>query len=198
MYEVKVRIVGTAPILQHKFGAVALDSLMQGQKKKTGSTDYSKEWLETAYFSAEGFVFQPATHIEGSMVKAASSFTISGKGKKTWKDAVRGYVYVSPDEVPLLWRGECIPVPDDSLLLEPTEALSVSVMRVTVNRAAVARSRLQVAAGWELAFQISVTDDQVRPDVLENILVEAGRAIGIGDFRPRYGRFHLQEFTVIR
>ena len=81
--------------------------------------------------------------------------------------------------------------PKADLLLQPTEHLSVSVMRVIVQRAAVARARLQIAPGWELKFNLEVHDDQVRPDVIPEIMVEARRAVGIGDFRPRYGRFEV-------
>ena len=194
-YKVDVRIEGTAPILQHKFGIAVLDQLQKGATRRTGAPDYSQEWLDTMY-TEDGYVVQPATHIEGALIKAAASFTIKGKGRKTWKDPVKASCFVQPDLIPHLFRGEKVEAPSPELLTNPTEHLSVDVSRVKVQRAAVARSRLKISKDWELAFMIEVHDDQVRPEVLEEILQEAGRAVGIGDYRPRFGRFIVTQFEI--
>jgi hypothetical protein len=146
------------------------------------------------YATAEGYLYQPATHLEGALVKAAATFKIKGGRGKTWKDPMRAYCYAFPEQILHLRDGQPVPVPPEDLLTHPTEYLSVSVMRVMVQRAAVARARLQIAAGWELAFRLEVHDPQVRAEVVEQILREAGRAVGIGDFRPRYGRFEVTQF----
>ncbi len=196
MYEVQVKIQGTAPLLQHKFGADIMEAMMQGSRKNTGSPDWSAEWMGTMYADKAGYLYQPATHIEGALVKAATSFKIKGQKSKTWKDPIKAYVYVSPDNIPHLFNGEPVKAPNADLVLNPTENLSVSIMRAVVQRAAIARSRLMIAIGWELAFTIQVVDDQVRAEVLREILEEAGRAVGIGDYRPRYGRFQVVTFEV--
>lgn len=195
MYKVNVRIKGVAPLLQHKFPLKTLESLGKGATKRTGAPDYSMEWMESMY-AHNGNLVQPASHIEGALVKAGTSFKIQGRGRKTFKDVVRAYCYVTPELIPHLCNGEPVAAPDKGLLTEPTEHLSVDVRRVKVNRAAVARSRLMIAIGWELAFVIEVHDDQLTSNTLQTILEEAGRAVGIGDFRPRYGRFSVEEFTV--
>ncbi len=197
MYHVSVTIEGTAPLLQHAFPATTLAGLMEGSKRKTGASDYSMEWLDTMYATRDGVLYQPATHIEGAMVKAATSFKVKGGKGKTYKDAMRAYCLVTPQEVLHIRNGAYVEAPDETLLLSPTDTLSVNVMRVVVQRAAVARARLQIAAGWQLQFCIEVTDEQMRPDVVQEILTEAGRAVGIGDFRPKYGRFTVQSFQVI-
>lgn len=196
MYQINASILGTSALLQHAFGQTALDTLQESAKKQTGTPDYSLEWMQTMYVNRSGFLYQPASHIEGAMQKAAAGFKMKGKGGKTWKDAVKAYAYVQPDEVLHLRDGQPVRAPGAELLNDPTEYLSVSVMRVKVQRAAVARSRLLIAPGWALAFSIEVHDEQLRPDVLEAVLQEAGRAVGIGDYRPRYGRFELVSFNV--
>lgn len=196
MYIVNVVIEGTAPLLQHSFTKNHLASLMEGAKKQTGATDYSAEWFTTMYVTTSGYLCQPAAHIEGAMVKAAASFKVKGANRKTWKDAIRAYCYVSPDEIVHQRAGEYVPAPPLELATNPTETLSVSVMRVVVQRSAVARARLLIAPGWQLAFSIEVQDEQCRPEVVQEILTEAGRAVGIGDFRPRYGRFQVTHFRL--
>ncbi len=194
-YKINASIIGTAGLLQHAFGQAQLSVLREGAKKRTGKTDYSLEWMDTMYINSDGLVSQPASHIEGSLIKASTSFIM--KGRKTWKDAIRGYCFVAPDMIPHRYNGGYVEAPDETLMDEPTENLSVSIMRVVVVRAAVARSRLLLAPGWKLDFQIDVVDDQLPPEVLAQILEEAGRAVGIGDFRPRYGRFTVDSFEVV-
>lgn len=199
-YQVQCTIEGTAPILQHAFTENHLAKLAERAKKNTGAPDYALEWIGTMYVARQNgndYICQPASHIEGAMIKAGVSFKMAGKGRKTWKDAIKAYVYVSPDNILHLRNGEHVPAPDETLIDNPQNGLSVSVMRVKVQRAAVARSRLMIDAGWRLSFTIDVIDDQVTPDVIETILSEAGRAVGIGDYRPRYGRFQITNFEVV-
>lgn len=194
MYKVDALIVGTAPLLQNRFAPAEEKKLLEGATKKTGSVDWSGEWIGKMYTKG-GYLVQPATHIEGALTKAAVLFQIKGRGKKTWKDTVRAYVYVAPVNIVHHLDGEPVKEPPHDLNGDSGH-LSVSIMRVKVNRAAVARSRLMVDAGWELPFAIDVIDDQMRPEVLQQILEEAGRAIGIGDYRPRYGRFEVVKFEI--
>ena len=158
MYKVLARIQGTSPLLHHAFGTAAMDSLTEEAKSRTGQVDYSLEWIQTMYAGMDGYLFQPATHLEGALQKAASAFKIKGKAGKTFKDAVKAYAYVAPEQPHLLWGGQPIPTPTKDLVQSPTDALSVSIMRVKVQRAAVARSRLMINTGWELDFGIDVTD----------------------------------------
>lgn len=195
MYQIDVEISGVAPLLQHRFPLATLSMLMDGARRKTGAQDYSMEWLDTMY-TRDGQLVQPATHIEGALVKAAAGFRIKGSKNKTYKDLFRAYVLVEPDEIPHLRGGQPVTAPGPELLSAPTKDLCVNVQRVIVNRAAVARARLQVNAGWTLNFTITVNDDQIRPEVVQTILEEAGRAVGIGDYRPRYGRFVVTAFTL--
>lgn len=196
MYNINASVQGTAGLLQHAFGQSQLDTLQENAKRQTGTPDYSLEWMTTMYVTRSGYLYQPASHIEGALQRAASGFKQKGKGGKTWKDAVKAYCYVLPDEIPHLLNGEQIPAPTADLIKNPTEQLSVSIMRVKVQRAAVARSRLLIAPGWQLAFTMQIQDDQLRPDVVQAVLEEAGRAVGIGDYRPRYGRFLVTSFEV--
>jgi hypothetical protein len=196
MYTIAVTITGTAPLLQHKFPLATLHGLMDGARRKTGAPNYAQEWLDTMYTSnGNGMLVQPATHIEAALVGAAAGFRIKGGRNKTYRDLMRAYVLVSPDEIPHLRDDMPVPAPGPELALHPTAHLSVNVQRVIVARAAVARARLQISAGWELAFTITVNDDQIQPAVVQTILAEAGRAVGIGDYRPRYGRFAVTRFT---
>lgn len=67
--------------------------------------------------------------------------------------------------------------------------------RVVIQRNAITRTRPAVKAGWEADFQFLVNlPEYVSRDVLHEVAVNAGRLIGIGDFRPSYGRFSVVKF----
>lgn len=199
MYKVDCTIKSVSNILQHRFSAATLEASMTGSTKSTGAKDYSLEWMDTMYAHPDGYLYQPASHIEGALQKSAVSFKIKGRGTKTWKDPIKAYCYVLPDEIPLLYENgdglEALQTPDETLLTDPTANLIVDIRPVKVQRARIARSRLMIK-DWRLSFVIEVHDDQVRSDVLQTILEEAGRAVGIGDYRPRYGRFEVVKFEV--
>jgi len=95
MYQAQVSVRGIAPILQNRFTMETLQDLGTSAKKGTSKEDQALQWLKGMYVSPDGFLYQPANHLEASMVKAATEFIF--KGKKTYKDHFRSWVYVQPD-----------------------------------------------------------------------------------------------------
>jgi hypothetical protein len=196
-YMAEVSIVGTAALLQHKYELPSVAE-MSDTKRKSGKEDYRFEWLRTMYANRDGLLYQPAIHIEGALTKSAKSFKIEGGRGKTYGDLVKAYVYCRPDEILYVDpdTGDYLQAPDESLLENPTEVMQVNMMRVRVQSAAVARLRLMLNPGWNLRFSMEVIDEQLPPASLVKILDWAGRTVGIGDFRPRYGRFDVVGFVV--
>lgn len=69
--------------------------------------------------------------------------------------------------------------------------------RVVVQRNGVTRVRPAMLAGWRAEFEFGVlTPEYISPPDLHAVLNEAGRLVGIGDFRPTYGRFRVTKFEV--
>lgn len=170
--EYSITIRGTATLLHHKFVFV--------DKKKPGSSYIPEEEAEThSYRDEKGKLVQPANHIEGSMFKAAVEFKMVGK--KTFKDAFKGGVFVEPN-----------------LILHKNQKHSVLTVPAVVQRARIARSRYEFPIGWELSFTITVIDERITGEILKAVLTEAGKYRGIGDDRPRHGRFEIVSFEKIR
>ena len=69
--------------------------------------------------------------------------------------------------------------------------------RVTIQRQGINRTRPAMKVGWEARFEIQVlTPEYISPDLLYDVLSMAGRLVGVGDFRPTYGRFNIVKFDV--
>lgn len=53
-------------------------------------------------------------------------------------------------------------------------------------------------AGWEVEFDIQINlPEYIDPAMLNEVIANAGRLLGIGDFRPTYGRFQVTGFSLV-
>jgi hypothetical protein len=70
----------------------------------------------------------------------------------------------------------------------------VDQRRVMIQRSGVTRMRPAFMAGWSADFDFQILLPEYVPgkDLLD-VLVNAGRLIGVGDFRPTYGRFAVRD-----
>lgn len=62
---------------------------------------------------------------------------------------------------------------------------------VKVGMAKVMRTRPQFI-GWSLTVGIQYDPDLLNPHDIQDILTDAGRQVGLGDWRPEYGRFTVK------
>lgn len=191
MYTVDVSVIGIAPLMQHRYPMPDFSASGKGGKKSTGSHDYTQEWREYFYTDSDGNIYQPAEHFDAAIKKAATNFKVTGKRGKSYKDLVSASVFISPDRI----YHEGFKVPDE-LDTDADKPLYIDYRPVVVQRARVPRARPTFKAGWKLDFEIQVIDDEMPADILQDILTLAGKSVGIGDYRPRFGRFNVAHFEV--
>ena len=140
--------------------------------------DDEQEARKRLYLDSEGRMCQPATYLrEACLVKSGSAFPMSGR--KSFKEAVQSGVFISPLMIPHVSAGWVI-----------------DRQHAVVNRGRILRCRPRLDE-WELLFQMTICDERLEPVTVKNILHSAGKFVGIGDFRPRYGLFELVKFEVI-
>lgn len=69
--------------------------------------------------------------------------------------------------------------------------------RVVVQRAGVNRVRPAMRIGWRAEFEFLVlVPEYIDQYWLQDVLSTSGRLIGVGDFRPTFGRFNVVGFEV--
>lgn len=67
--------------------------------------------------------------------------------------------------------------------------------RVVVQRNGVNRTRPAMKAGWKVEVDFAINlPEYIKPDDMMDVLTNAGRLIGVGDFRPSYGRFQVRSY----
>jgi len=174
-----VSIVGESPLLMNRVVDV-------GGSERRGEKDSPKreDVLAKAY-SNDGKLYQPAMTIHRAMIAAASSYKMPGGGRKAVTPLIAGAIAFEPEAIPHV-RQEWV---------VDSRTVVVPATRGRVNRY---RPRLDK---WELRFKLHLLDDRLDTGLVQRILEDAGRMIGIGDYRPQksgpYGRFRVAEFKAL-
>lgn len=173
--KVECTIKGIAPLMQHRFPDEDNDENKSKKRKKV--YDAQEDAEKALYRNKEGIICQPALHIERAMTKAAVQFIL--EGRKTYKDVVNGGVFVSPE-----------------LIVHKHQTWEIDRRPEVVNRARIMRAR-PVFKEWELDFTMEIIDDRANISAIKEILQTAGLYYGLGDRRPRFGRFDVVKFNVL-
>lgn len=178
MKKINVEITGIAPLLQNRFDTELHGENTSKSKKKVYVPE--EEAKRCLYKNTNGEIYQPSEHIYQSMIRAAVDFKY--EGKKTYKDVITSGIVISPEEIPLI-----------------TDApYEIDARGAVVQRARIVRWRPRFNK-WKLQFSIDILDDEnISVPVLKEILEKSGATKGIGDYRPRFGRFYVSEFKVIQ
>lgn len=187
MESMTIRIKGTSPLLmQAETLANPLHELtkahkaVSGKRKKT-EDDYlwlmESEWSAGMYYDDEMGPYIPALNLEGCIAEAGK---ISRLGK-TIKQAVQ----VVNDRAKLEYDG-----PRKKEKLWSSNKFS-DVRGVNVGGKKIMRCR-PIFLGWSAQFQIAYMEDVIDASDLTRVIQEAGRRIGIGTYRPRFGRFDVE------
>ena len=193
MYTVSVSIQGVSVLLQHRYPLPLLDGVGNPGDQSTGAKDYTQEWREYFYAESNGQIYQPAVHVENALVKAAANFKIAGKRGRTYKDLFKAAIFITPDRIP---HDGCF-VPE-TLDADADKQIYIDIRPVVIQRARVVRLRPAFKEGWKLDFEIQSIDDEIQPNLLQDVLILAGKMVGIGDYRPRFGRFNVVHFEVYK
>ena len=137
------------------------------------------EWEGALYWHEDAGLYIPNDNIERCLQLGAQK---SRLGKN-----VQAAVWVADDIVALDYAG---PSTKDELYKDKRFQLRKSVI---INKARIVKVRPMVPTGWKLKFSLEY-DDTVIADAesLFKCIVDAGALIGLGDWRPKFGRFTVE------
>lgn len=177
-YVAAVSIIGVADILFHRWNVEGVDAKAQAGK---GSKAKKSDNLETyVYRDESGQICLPTEYLRQSIIHAAKFRQDPRSPRKSAMDLFRAGLVALTNLAPLgvdRWDYE-------------------DRRRALVQRAAINRARPALKAGWGAAFEFQIlVPEYISPALLSEVLVDAGRLIGIGDFRPTFGRFQIRNFS---
>jgi len=179
-YRVEVTIRGEADLLFHRWNCEAVEAKAKAAK---GSAAKKTDDVESyVYRNDEGELCLPGEYVRQAVIGAAKFRQDPRSPRKSAVDLVKAAV----------------------VSLTPLASLGVTEWdyehrcRVQVQRNGVTRVRPAMRAGWQASFVFLVNlPEYVSQEMLLGLLTDAGRLIGIGDFRPTYGRFQVTAFAVL-
>lgn len=176
------RITGVSPLLMHS-GQLADPSnpfakdmkKISGKKAKT-EADY--EALARLEFLGGLYLFERRPCIPGEMVEA----TLVNAAKRVRRGPQATVGILSDGAFPLTYPG-----PRDPVQLWEDRQFRLTV-GVRLQKARVMRTR-PLFRRWSADLVIDYMPEHLNSGDVEEFVGIAGRAIGFGDWRPRYGRF---------
>lgn len=189
METIKFKIRGITPLLMHSsqlsdpLNMYARDLKKITSKRKKTDDDYadmsSIEMMGGLYWSNEHGLHVPGENIEASLI-AASKFKKLGT---TFKRAAQVYELACP------LMGTGAPKTPQDIAKNPDFKF---VKSVKVGTSRVMRTR-PIFHNWELSFSVLYDQNQIERDDIIEAANAAGVMVGIGDWRPRFGKFEVLE-----
>lgn len=184
MAKFRITCVGIEPLLMHNARlSDPLDEIAKKMKKISGKrTKTEDDYLElgrlehmgSLYFDNEFGPFIPGQNFERMLVDAAKSVKLGTKIKAALivETNVNPLVYEGPRTIDGLWQ--------DANYVHRASA-KVGMQRIQRTR--------PMFRKWQVYADGHLDTQQVNIEDLHNVVDIAGRLVGLGDWRPRFGRF---------
>lgn len=179
-YRASVTINGHADLLFHRWNNEAVAEKAASAK---GSAAKKSDNVESYVWRNEGGdLCLPGEYLRGSIVHAAKFHQDPRSPRKSAMDLFKAGVVSLTDLASLgtkEWDYE-------------------DRRRVVVQRSGITRVRPAMRKGWKATINLLITTPEyIAPDFLQQVITKAGLLVGVGDFRPTYGRFGISKFEVL-
>lgn len=179
-YVVEIEVEGVSPLLFHAWN---VEAVAEKAKAAKGSKAKKQDNVDSyVYRNEEGDICIPTEYLRQSIIVAAKYRQDPRSPRKSAMDLFKaGIVGIT-----------------NLVSLGKKEWDYLDQRRVTVQRAGITRTRPAFKTGWRAIFRLIVlTPEYIAPALLNDVVQAAGRLVGVGDFRPTYGRFQVVKFAVL-
>lgn len=178
-YAINIKVEGASDLLFHRWNCEAVDAKSKAAKNSKMKKEDDVE--SYVWRNMDGEVCIPGEYFRQSLIHAAKFKQDPRSPRKSAMDLFKAGVVST---TPLASLGV-------------TDWDYLDTRRVTVQKAGINRTRPAMRQGWEveLSFQI-LTPEYIDPTLFHEVFSTAGRLIGVGDFRPTYGRFFITKYDL--
>lgn len=187
METLTVRITGTSPLLMHSellcnpLAAETKAHKSVAAKRKKSDDDHlwllESEWRNGMYHDDKIGPYIPAINLESAIAAGGKIHRLG--------TTIKQVVQVLDDQVKLEYDG---PRKKDAMW---KSGEFTDIRGVGVNGKKIMRAR-PIFKRWSAQFQVAYMEDVIDRGDLVRAIEETGRRIGIGDYRPRFGRFDVE------
>lgn len=179
-YRVEITIEGVADLLFHRWNNEAVAEKASAAK---GSNAKKEDNIESyVYRNTNNHICLPGEYVRQAAIAAAKFKQDPRSPRKSAMDLFKAALV------------NLTPLAD--LGVDSWDYLDRR--RVVIQRSAVTRARPAMLAGWRAEFVLMVNlPEYITPTLLHEVISSAGKLVGVGDFRPTYGRFLVKSFDVL-
>lgn len=190
MKTIRVTWTGLRPVILHNglladptnSVVIAMKKITAKKNKKTDADNEELarlEWLGGLYRGEDGSIVMPSDNIERCIQEGA-------RKSRLGKDA-QAAVFCTEPEIKL--QHPALKGPVEKLYGDPRFTIRKGV-KVTTSR--VIRVRPMIPTGWVLTFDLEFDETIINQRNLEQAMIDAGAIVGLGDWRPKFGRFSVE------
>lgn len=178
-YVVHVTLEGSSDLLFHRWNCEAVEEKSKAAKNSKAKKEDNIE--SYVWRNDGGYLCVPGEYVRQAIIHAAKYKQDPRSPRKSAMDLFKAGVVSLTDYA--------------SLGKKSWDYLDTR--RVTVQRAGVNRTRPAMKKGWNSSFTFQViTPEYIDKQLFLDVLGTAGRLVGIGDFRPTYGRFQVTNVKI--
>jgi len=178
---IDVEITGISALLQNNWQGSEEQMISKGKRKTSGTANNADEWRGKLY-PIQGGLGHPTAAVENAIIKAARDF--KADKRRTMAETVKATVFCNEPYAVLVGKLEPDLIDRSSIVNPNTKGRGF-------------RYRPLFNPGWKARFSVTLADTElVEVDRLKEMIDHAGARIGIGDWRPKFGRFYVSEFKV--
>jgi hypothetical protein len=180
-YAVEVSLEGSSDLLFHRWNCESVATKSAAAKNsKAKKTDDIESYV---WRNDKGEICIPGEYLRQSIIHAAKFRQDPRSPRKSAMDLFKAGV-VAITQLSSFGKKEW-----DYL----------DTRRVMIQRNGINRTRPAMKVGWKAEFVLQIlTPEYIDPSFLNEVISMAGRLVGVGDFRPTYGRFNIVKFRVIQ
>lgn len=188
-YAVELTIRGSSDLLFHRWQSDAIEAKAAAAKgSKAKKTDDVESYV---WRNQDGVICMPGEYLRGAIAgpQGAAKYRQDPRSpRKSALDLFKSGVVSLTDVAPITKvTGETASTWD-----------YLDRRRVTVMRSGVTRERPALLSGWTATLVLQVLlPEYISPEFLHEVLIDAGRLVGVGDFRPTFGRFQIERYAVL-
>jgi len=198
----EVKVVGTRPLLQHRFTP---DALPLEKQEKTGVAGNDPEnWRKTCIVDKTGQLFLDPSYVFAALREGGKNIK---RGRGSIFKLVASTLQVTDNKVMIdrFYPGWPSKEVFDVDSVEPCDSdqdqpvyLDVRGVVNPSTKARNVRYRLACSPGWKIAFNILWDKTVVSRNEMESCVIEAGRLVGLANGRAiGMGRFEIESFTAV-
>ena len=183
-YVIAFTIEGVAPILFHAWNDEAVAE--KGRAKKGSAAKKTDNVESYVYRNDKGEICLPGRYVHGALANKKNGAAKFRQDPRSPRKSAQE-----------LFLAAVSPITEYASLGKAKWDY-LDKQRAVVNQSGITRERPAFHAGWKASFQFVVNlPEYVSPAFFHDVLTLAGKAVGLGDFRPTYGRFQIVNFEVL-